>query len=77
MKDSDMLILTVRKTIGTGQKDCNHTVFIELFTAHLLKNFKILSFTQAEQKMLQHYGHLGIKKNVTFSHTFFYPFNCI
>ncbi len=30
-------IFNIRKTIKTGKKKSNHTIFIELFTAHLLE----------------------------------------
>ncbi len=50
--------MSIRNSIRTGEKEFDHTAFIELFTAHLLeKNSRSYHLRQAdicEIKMLQH-----------------------
>ncbi len=60
-------VLSIRKTIRTVQKEFNHTVFVELFMAQFGKKFKVLSQNMCAIKILQHYGHVGLKK---MSHSF-------
>jgi hypothetical protein len=57
-----LFILSIRKTIRTGQKEINHTAFYRAFhSASFGKKFKVLLFTEAKifakSKMLEHHGH--------------------
>ncbi len=51
--------MSIRKTIRTDQEKFDRTVFVELFTVHLLeRNSRFYDLPKyAKQQMLQHYGH--------------------
>jgi hypothetical protein len=72
--------LSIRKNIRTGKKKLNHTVLIELLTAHLLEKIQdfiiYLSRDKREIKTVTTLRTSGnvVKKNVTFFLIYFLHF---
>jgi hypothetical protein len=66
-----LFILSIRKAILRGKKEFSHTVFVELFMAHLLeKNSRFYHLPKPRyiqnKKMFQHYGNCAVRKKVIF-----------
>jgi hypothetical protein len=68
-----LFILNIRKTIRTGKKKFDHTAFVELFTAHLLKKIQdfIIYLSRDICEIKKRYNTMDtqfwkLKKNVLF-----------